>query len=169
SRTSPRSTTSLMRSASSGVSDANSSASTTSVGVGTSWLPVRYRGLCARYRGLAFDHDLSEELGLLCLDAPQADELEHGEQGHDDLGAPAIARGQGREEQGPGVAQDREDHRHPLDHRRRVRLDLPWTLPRLLLDQPSQGTLDEVHAQILERHFLGRRQGAARTAPDERL
>src|SRR5262249_38878728 len=149
SRTSPRSSTSLMRSASSGVSDANSSASTTSVGVGTSWLPVRYRGFGARYRGLAFDHDLSEQLGLLRLDAPEADQLEHREQGHDELRAPAITRGQGRKEQGPGVAQDREDHRHPLDHGRRIRLDLPRPLPRLLLDQPSQGALDQVHAEIL--------------------
>src|SRR4030095_13143032 len=109
--------TSLMRSASSGVSDANRSASTTSVGVGTSWLSIRYRGLSIGYRGLAFDHDLSEELGLLSLDAAQADQLEHRQQGHHDLGAAAIARGQGREEQRPGVAEHREDHGDPLRHR----------------------------------------------------
>src|SRR5207249_4205798 len=63
------------------------SASTTSVGVGTSWLSIGYRGL-------AFDDDLSEELRLLRLDATQADQLEHRQERHHDLGAAAIARRQ---------------------------------------------------------------------------
>src|SRR2546426_7457556 len=160
--TSPRSSTSLMRSASSGVSDANSRASTTSVGVGTSWLSIGYRGL-------AFDDDLSEELRLLRLDAAQADQLEHRQERHHDLGAAAIARRQRREEQRPGVAEHRQDHRHPLEHRRRVRLDLPRALPSLLLDQAPQGPFEQMHAEILERHLFGRWQRAARTTPDEPL
>src|SRR5213593_4968857 len=98
-----------MRSASSGVSDANSSASTTSVGVGTGWLSIRYRGLSSGHRGLAFDDDLPEELGLLRLDATQADQLEHRQERHHDLGAPGIVRDQGADEQRPCVAEHRED------------------------------------------------------------
>src|SRR5512145_1111497 len=90
--TSGRSSTSRMRSASSGVSDANRSASTTSVGVGTSGLPIRYGRL-------AFDDDLPEELRLLRLDPPEPDQLEDGEKRHHDLGAPPVTRGQRREEQ----------------------------------------------------------------------
>src|SRR3989442_1780621 len=160
--TSARSSTSRMRSASSGVSDANRSASTTSVGVGTGRLPIRYRGL-------AFDDDLAEELRLLRLDPTQADQLEHREKRHDDLGAPSITRRERREKQRPGVAENRENHRHPLEHRRRVRLDLARSLPPLVLDQPSQCPLEQVHAEILERHLLGRRQRATRTAPDQAL
>src|SRR6266545_2511022 len=160
--TSARSSTSRMRSASSGVSDANRSASTTSVGVGTGGLPIRYRRL-------AFDHNLSEELRLLRLDPTQADQLEHREKRHHDLGAPPITRRERREEQRPGVAENRENHRHPLEHRRRVRLDLARALPPLVLDEPSQGPLEQVHTEILERHLLGRRQRAPRTAPDQAL
>src|SRR2546422_6535165 len=129
--TSARSSTSRMRSASSGVSDANRSASTTSVGVGTGRLPIRYRRL-------AFDDNLSEELRLLRLDPTQADQLEHREKRHHDLGALPITRRERREEQRPGVAENRENHRHPLEHRRRVRLDLPRAPPpRSSISLPS--------------------------------
>src|SRR5262245_40800677 len=77
-----RSSTSRMRSASSGTSAANSRASTTSTGFGTRRLhPLGVR----RCQMLAFDHDVSEQLGLLRADLPLPAQLEDGEQADHDL------------------------------------------------------------------------------------
>src|SRR6059058_1222911 len=101
-----------MRSGSSGVSDAKSRASKTSAGSGM------------RLSRLGFDDDLAEELGLLGADPPEADQLQHGEQGDDDLGAPSLAADERREQERPRVAEQRQDLGHPLENRGRVRLDL---------------------------------------------
>src|SRR2546426_951089 len=84
-----------MRSGSSGVSDAKSRASRTSAG----------SGMCLSR--LRFDDDLAEELGLLGADPPEADQLQHSEQGDDDLGAPSLAADERREQERPRVAEQR--------------------------------------------------------------
>ena len=42
-------------------------------------------------------------------------------------------------------------------------------LPLLLLDEPVQRALEQVHGQVLERHVLRRRQLARGAAEDQRL
>src|SRR5919197_2355991 len=138
-----RSRTSRMRSASSGASEANSRASTTSIGLGTGSLPHGRRG------GLAFDDDVSEELGLLRLDPTLAHELEHGQQRDHHLGPLALPAGQRREQERPGVAQHRQDLGHALEHRRRIGLDVARARALLLLDQPLHRALEPVDAEIL--------------------
>src|SRR6185436_12263289 len=125
-----RSSTSRMRSASSGTSVAKSMASTTSMGLGTETiLLLDRRGLgplgLPHDGGLAFDDDIAEELGLLRADLALAAELEDREETDDDLRALALAAGHRAEEQRPGVTQQREDLGHALQHRGRVRLHLP--------------------------------------------
>src|SRR2546427_951260 len=146
-----------MRSGSSGVSDAKSRASKTSAGSGM------------RLSRLGFDDDLAEELGLLGADPPEADQLQHGEQGDDDLGALSLAADERREQERPRVAEQRQDLGHPLENRGRVRLDLAGARAELLLAEPADRPLQQVNREGLERDLLHRRQGARRPAPDKRL
>src|SRR6266702_1649133 len=146
-----------MRSGSSGVSDAKSRASKTSAGSGM------------RLSRLGFDDDLAEELGLLGADPPEADQLQHGEQGDDDLGAPSLAADERREQERPRVAEQRQDLGHPLENRGRVRLDLAGARAELLLAEPADRPLQQVNREVLERDLLHRRQGARRPAPEKRL
>src|SRR5438128_11464582 len=146
-----------MRSGSSGVSDAKSRASRTSAGFGMS------------LSRLAFDDDLAEELGLLGADPSEADQLQHGEQGDDDLGAAALAADERREQERPRVAEQREDLGHPLEDRGRVRLDLAGSRAELLLAEPPDGPLQQVNREVLERDLPRRRQGAPRAAPEAPL
>src|SRR2546422_8871969 len=143
-----------MRSGSSGVSDAKSRASRTSTGFGMS------------LSRLAFDDDLAEELGLLGADPSEADQLQHGEQGDDDLGAAALAADERREQERPRVAEQREDLGHPLEDRGRVGLDLAGRLAELLLDQAPHRPLEQVGRQVLERDLPWRWQGARRATPE---
>src|SRR3989454_328156 len=127
-----------MRSGSSGVSDAKSRASKTSAGSGM------------RLSRLGFDDDLAEELGLLGADPPEADQLQHGEQGDDDLGALSLAADERREQERPRVAEQRQDLGHPLENRGRVRLDLAGARAELLLAEPADRPPQQVDREGLE-------------------
>src|SRR3989442_7632254 len=146
-----------MRSGSSGVYDEKSRAYKTSAGSGM------------RLSRLGFDDDLAEELGLLGADPPEADQLQHGEQGDDDLGALSLAADERREQERPRVAEQRQDLGHPLENRGRVRLDLAGARAELLLAEPADRPLQQVDRDVLERDLVRRRQGARRPAPDKRL
>src|SRR6266536_3038824 len=170
------SSTSWMRSASMGASEANSRASSTSTASLICPLPIRPpivrhggpRGLAHAQRVL-LDGDLSEGLPLAGADLAQAHELQQGQQGDDPLRPDALTAGHRGEEQRPGVAQQRQDLVHALQHRERVGLDLARGLTLLLLDQALQRALEQVHREVLERDVLGRRQLAAGAAEEERL
>src|SRR3972149_2342650 len=88
----------------------------------------------------------------------QPDQFQQREEGHDQLGAGALAPDHRREEERPGVAEEGEDLAHPLEGGERVRLHLAWRLAPRLLQQAPEGALQEVDAQILERDLLRRRQ-----------
>src|SRR3989454_4044385 len=170
------SSTSWMRSASMGASEETSRASSPSTTSLMSPLPIRLpivrhggpRGLAHAQRVL-LDGDLSEGLRLAGADLTQAHELQQGQQGDDPLRPDALPAGHRGEEQRPGVAQQRQDLVHALQHRERVGLDLARRPTLLLLDQALQRALEQVHREVLERDVLGRRQLAAGTAEEERL
>src|SRR3972149_6923558 len=134
-------------SASTGVSDAKRRASTTSMGWGIGHLRV-----------VPLDHDLPEQLRLPRPRLAQPDQFQQREEGHDQLGAGALAPDHRREEGRPGVAEEGEDLAHALEDGERVRLHLAWRLAPRLLPQAPEGALQEVDAQILERDLLRRRQ-----------
>src|SRR5437879_12851348 len=116
-----------MRSGSSGVSDAKSRASRTSAG----------SGMCLSR--LRFDDDLAEELGLLGADPPEADQLQHSEQGDDNLGAPSLAADERREQERPRVAEQPKDPDHPLRDRGRSGLDQPTERAEPRLAETAHG------------------------------
>src|SRR5712691_2608140 len=153
-----RSSTSWIRSASTGVSDAKRSASTTSMGWGISHL-----------RTAPLDHDLPEQFPLPRPGLADPDQLQQSQEGHDQLRAGPLAPDQGREEQGPGVTKERENLPHAFEHRQRVGLHIAQRLPAGRLEQPAIGTLQQVEAQIFQGDLLGRRQLAPRAAAEERL
>src|SRR5687767_15251241 len=73
-----RSSTSRMRSASSGTSEAKSMASTTSAGFGTGGVLTRAEqgDALLGVRSASFDHDVAKELGLLRADLPLPAQLD---------------------------------------------------------------------------------------------
>src|SRR2546428_3872145 len=170
------SSTSWMRSASMGASEAKSIASSTSTGLVMSRFPIRRspvghggaRGLAHAQRVL-FDGDLSKGLRLAGADLAQPHQLEQGQQGDDPLRPDALTARHRGEEQRPGVAQQRQDLVHALQHRERVGLDLARGPALLLLDQALQRALEQVHREVLQRDVLGRRQLAAGAAEEQRL
>src|SRR5712692_8115852 len=139
----PSSSTSRMRSSSTGVSEANRRASTMSMGSvirGTSSSRLSAPGGDGgRVCGWSCDHDLAEELGLVRARLPQADQLEESQERHHPLRAHALLPCDGREEDGPGVAQEIHDLPHALEDGQRIRLDLARRPSLLLLDEPRYG------------------------------
>src|ERR1700730_419603 len=110
----PRSSTSWMRSASTGVSEAKSRASTTSMGSGMCAVSrgrvvfLRYGVRRRRGRrvgdGAGLDDHVAEELCLVHARLAESDQLEEGEERDDPLGPYALGAGHRREEKRPGVA-----------------------------------------------------------------
>src|SRR5215470_1429957 len=168
-----RSSTSWMRSGSTGVSEAKSRASTTSMGSGIRAVSgsrlVARGGRRGAGGGAGFDDHVAEELRLVHAGLAQPYQLEKGQERHHPLRPHALGARHGGEEDGPGVPQELEDLAHALEHGERVRLDLSGRLALLLLDEPGHRATEEMHGEILERHVLGRRQLGHGASIEERL
>src|SRR6266536_1185676 len=176
----PRSSTSWMRSASTGVSDANSNASTTSMGSGMVAVSrsrfafpghgVRWGQGGRRVGGRSgLDDDLAEELGLVHAGLAESHQLEQSEERDHPFGAHALRPRHGGEEKRPGVPQELDDLAHALEDGKRIGFDLTWSLSFLLIDEAEHGALQEVDGEILERHILGQRELGHRAPVEEGL
>src|SRR5712691_1980964 len=142
----PRSSTSWMRSASTGVSDANSNASTTSMGSGMGAVSrgrfvflghdvLGWQGRRDVGSRAGLDDDIAEELRLMHARLAESHQLEQGEEGDHPFGAHALRPRHGGEEERPGVTQELDDLAHALEDGERIGLDLTRSLPFLLFDE----------------------------------
>src|SRR5438093_389922 len=176
----PRSSTSWMRSASTGVSEANSNASTTSMGSGMGALSRRRLAFLrhrVRWQGgrrrvgcrSGLDDDLAEELPLVHARLAEPHQLEEGEEGDHPFRAHALGPRHRGEEKRPRVAQQLDDLPHALEDGERIGLDLAWSLSLLLLDEADHRALEKMDGQILEGHVLGQGQLGHRPAVEKGL